>query len=286
MFANTYAQQQRRIGLGGQGFNYDPRIGNNPLPAGTQGTANRAYTHNPQERELVSNQLTGLLAQDNPYIRNARLRANEASASRGLLNSSMAMGNAERAAIESALPIAQADAARFGQSAESNLGYLNQMAQQEAQISAQERIANANRDAASANSQADSAARLQLQREALAYQGEQSALDRAQQLGMAQFGLGSNLMQMGYGAQWDNWLQDQGLNRQMERDLYNTQLGVVSGFGNAFNNVLTGAISYGMMNPDFAANPQQMSNLIGGTMSMMGPAFTNFFSNLFGGGRP
>lgn len=280
---NMQGQQQWRGYGGGTGYTYNPAIGNNPLPAGTQGTVNRAYTHTPQQDELVNHQLVGLLDQNNPYIRNARLRANEASGARGLLNSSMAMGNAERAAIESALPIAQADAARFGQSAESNLGYLNQMNQLQAQIAGQERIANANRQAASAEAAGAAASALQRQREQLAFSGEQAALDRAQQLGMAQFGLGADLTRMGGQAQWNNWLGDMDTTRGMERDLYQTQLGLVSGFGNSMNNVLTNAFSMGLFNPDFMANPQQMSNIIGGIGQMALPFFSNIFGSIFGG---
>jgi hypothetical protein len=284
MFSNSYSTQQK-LGLGKQGFNYDPRIGNAPLPPGFQGTAQRAYTRTPQQNELASHQLNGLLSSNNPYVTNARQRGVEQAGARGMLNSSLAAGAAERSAIEAAAPIAQADASAFGTAASENLGYLNQMAQQEAQLSAQERIANQNRNAARASSLGAANAALQRQREQLAFQGEQNALDRNQQLGMAQFGLGANLTQMGYGAQWDNWLQDQGMGRQMQRDLYNTQLGVVGNFGNAYTNTLMGAISYGMMNPDFAANPQLMTNLVGGINGMMMPSFTNFFSQLFGGGQ-
>ena len=61
----------------------------------------------------VAGQLNTLLKSDSPYIQNAETRAKEEAAGRGLLNSSMAAGAGRRAAIESALPIAQQDAETY-----------------------------------------------------------------------------------------------------------------------------------------------------------------------------
>lgn len=66
--------------------------------------------------ETVSGQLTNLLNQDNPYITSARNRGMETANSRGLINSSIAAGTAERAAIDAALPVAQQDASVSAQS--------------------------------------------------------------------------------------------------------------------------------------------------------------------------
>jgi transcription termination factor Rho len=62
----------------------------------------------------VSNQLTRLLTSGNPYLERARTKALAGANRRGLLNSSMALGAGEAAAIDAALPIAQADANTFG----------------------------------------------------------------------------------------------------------------------------------------------------------------------------
>lgn len=70
-------------------------------------------TYQPSENALVSRQLTNLLSQDNPYMQRARTRAMQYSNSRGLLNSSMAAGAGEAAAIDAALPIAQQDAGSY-----------------------------------------------------------------------------------------------------------------------------------------------------------------------------
>lgn len=55
-------------------------------------------------------QLNGLLQSDNPYMKQARRSGEEHANKRGLLNSSIAAGASESAAINAALPIAQADA--------------------------------------------------------------------------------------------------------------------------------------------------------------------------------
>ena len=61
----------------------------------------------------VAGQLESLLDSDSAYMTNAKRRADEKAASLGLLGSSMAVGASERAAIESALPIAQQDAKTY-----------------------------------------------------------------------------------------------------------------------------------------------------------------------------
>jgi hypothetical protein len=76
----------------------------------------------------VAGQLQQLLGEDSPYIAESRRQAVEQAGSRGLLNSSTAAGAGQRAAIESALPIAQQDAetySKFGlqeQQARNTLG--------------------------------------------------------------------------------------------------------------------------------------------------------------------
>lgn len=79
-----------------------------PAPAGPYQPP-AAYT--PGAGATVEGRMRGLLSSESPYIRGARQRAREEANRRGLLNSSIAAGAGERAAIESALPIAQQDAA-------------------------------------------------------------------------------------------------------------------------------------------------------------------------------
>ena len=60
--------------------------------------------------ETVSGQLNALLSKDSTYMQSARSNAMATANSRGLINSSIAAGAGEKAAIDSSLPIAQQDA--------------------------------------------------------------------------------------------------------------------------------------------------------------------------------
>jgi hypothetical protein len=74
---------------------------------------------------MVEFRLNNLLSGDSRYIRDARLRAREQASVSGMLMSSVAAGNAERAAIQSGLPIAQQDAQAYGAAAAANQAALN-----------------------------------------------------------------------------------------------------------------------------------------------------------------
>ena len=65
----------------------------------------------------VENRMEGLLSSSSPYLEAARTRGLQTANKRGLLNTSMAAGASEKAAIESALPIAQQDAQYLQESA-------------------------------------------------------------------------------------------------------------------------------------------------------------------------
>jgi hypothetical protein len=69
-------------------------------------------------KETVSGQLNDLLSQDSKYMQSAKANANEKMNSRGLINSSMAVGASQKAAIDSALPIAQQDATTHANTAQ------------------------------------------------------------------------------------------------------------------------------------------------------------------------
>jgi hypothetical protein len=69
--------------------------------------------YTPKGGMTVEDRVTGLLAKDNPYTQVARTGAAQTANSRGLLNSSIAAGAGEEAAIKSVLPIAQQDAAYY-----------------------------------------------------------------------------------------------------------------------------------------------------------------------------
>lgn len=129
-----------------------------------------ATTYTPSDNALVSNNLTKLLASDNPYMTLARSKAQAYSNSRGLLNSTMAGQAGERAAIESALPIAQQDASSYFTSERDNASAQNTFA----------RDANAfGREGALTTAKAGFG--LGAQREGQTWKSGESALDRTLQ---------------------------------------------------------------------------------------------------------
>ena len=74
---------------------------------------------------MVSNQLSGLLAKNNPYIQQAVNAANLQASRRGMLNTGAAAGFATDAAIKAALPIAQSDAQTVAKANEANAAAQN-----------------------------------------------------------------------------------------------------------------------------------------------------------------
>jgi hypothetical protein len=77
-------------------------------------------------KETVAGQLDSILKQDSPLMESARARAKQEANSRGLLNSTMAATAGEKAMIDSAMPIAQADAGTHGKAADYNVALVNQ----------------------------------------------------------------------------------------------------------------------------------------------------------------
>lgn len=102
-----------------QGVAAYPTLGAVPAQAqvsdATASTANAANataaTRDLDSGELTSNNITGLIAADSPLMQQASARALQQANSRGLINSSMAVGAAQGAVLDRATPIAQADAA-------------------------------------------------------------------------------------------------------------------------------------------------------------------------------
>lgn len=223
---------------GGTTFNYDPRIGNNALPAGIQGTANRAYTRDVQGNELAQNQINQITSQNSPLMRNAQMRGTRMANSRGMINSSMAGEAAQNAVIESAMPLALQDARAYQEAAGQNLQYLNQrdianmqdMTQREGQW------------ASTQNQILSNEAALQRQRENLAYSGEQEELGRRYgfqmaglenqfgterdyrnygfDLGRAEQGYGFDLGRMGAEYGYGQMQQDADMRRSVYADQY------------------------------------------------------------------
>lgn len=109
-------------------------------------------TYNPtlqtvQGNQLVSNQLNDLTSSNSKYIQQARQQGTQQAARAGLMTSSIAAGASERAAVQAALPIAQADAARYGQVADANQNASNTASQ----FNANSNLTSATTDANAAN---------------------------------------------------------------------------------------------------------------------------------------
>lgn len=92
-----------------------------PTPATQQYVNQVAAPSAPSPRDITANetvagQLNQLLSEESPYMQSAKNKALEQANARGLLNSSIAVGSAQRAAIDAALPIAQSDASTYAAS--------------------------------------------------------------------------------------------------------------------------------------------------------------------------
>lgn len=264
----------------------DPNVPRQSQAQGIQGAENRAYTRQVTNNELVSNQLNNLMNQEGAYLSNARRRGLEQANRRGLLNSSIAAGSAERAGIEAAMPIASADAAAYGTAQTQNMEALNQNLMQQRDIMNQQEMArwqsaisgqSAGAQAALAREQM--ALDAQLQRERLAYEGEQAGLNRYHQLGMSNTEYGQQLGAMGmqYGLQNQNAaLQDQrtfgyGLQSAAYAQQMQNQSQWYTGMVNTY------------FNDPAAFNMADLGYYSQIGQTMMQP-FTSWLSNLTGGG--
>jgi len=81
------------------------------------------------QQQTVSGQITGLLSANSPLLQKARADSLAQMNARGLANSSMALGEGQKAVIASALPIAQQDATTAATRGQFNASQGNQMNQ-------------------------------------------------------------------------------------------------------------------------------------------------------------
>lgn len=102
---------------------HTPQFTPAPVPPAAPYEAPDIYT--PAPEATVEGRMKGLLEGESPYMQAARGRGMLTAQQRGLLNTSMAAEAAEKAAIESAFPIASQDAASFLKSG--LLGYQGQI---------------------------------------------------------------------------------------------------------------------------------------------------------------
>lgn len=261
---------------------YDPRIGNGALPAGISGAANRAYTREVQPNELAGYQMNQLTAENSPYIQQARMQAMAAANARGLGNSSYAMGNAQGAAINAAMPLAQQQAGAYGTAAGQNQQYLNQYLSDMARVAAARASSAGQQSAAAAHDQM----MLQMQRENLAYSGEQAALGRSygQNQGYVQqgYGLENQAVQHGYGQEDRAQQQDYNTQNLYNAGALNDYYGARQDSRNAYNNILQQGYGSMFQNPDAWNDPQGamgMVNMFGNYAGNMIDQYNGGFNN-------
>lgn len=75
--------------------------------------------------QTVQGQVSNIIVNDSPMMQLAATRASQASNAKGLLNSSMAVGDAQKAVIDTATPIANADANIYNTTESHNMDAIN-----------------------------------------------------------------------------------------------------------------------------------------------------------------
>lgn len=115
--------------------------------SGYTGAQGEASNYTADEREVGTNatvkgQMEGLLSEGSRYLDVARQNAAQQANSRGFLNSTMAAGAGERAAISAALPIASQDASTYNTQSLTNQQASNQSRQFNAGADQQMTLAN------------------------------------------------------------------------------------------------------------------------------------------------
>ena len=148
----------------------------------------------PSANSMVQGTVDGILNPNNAYIQRARQRALDQAGQRGLLNSSIAQGAAEGAAIDAAMPLIQ-----------ESLGIQNRRETQNFNAAMAERA---------------QAMGLISEREAQAFQQQESQLNRTQEVNNALLSSELNQRQMAYDYNFRNQLQS---NQTAQQDWLNNQ---------------------------------------------------------------
>jgi hypothetical protein len=217
------------------------------------------------------------------------------AAARGMGNSSIAAGAARAAAYDAAMPLALADQQQETDVMLKNIDVLNAREAEKAAEQMQMTMSGYVSDQNSAAAEADRLARLQLQREALAFEGEQNQLGRVHDTGTMRLGAGLqdyrderlygmdlgrmgaeygyDIGRAGYGADLDLRnssalaSQNYGFNRGLARDQYDYEMRL------------------GLMNNFYRDDPAMRDPEVAGQMVQwfLGPQFRASSSYLGGG---
>lgn len=269
------------------------------------------YQYQPPAKHLVNGLLAQYTSQGNPLMQQAQQRAMETSNARGQGSGAYAIGEAQRATIDSMLPVAQQDSETLTRIGMTNAQQAQEAANAQAQIDAMRNQGTQIHQMGS-TPQEQMAHELQLQRERLAFEGEQGAMTRAQQESMGLFdlygGLYGNQMdyanqrQLGYdrfgfdralagdqfgysrGLRGDDFLYNSSLARQnadldMRQSYANYQQGIGRDMAGFYQNIILG----GMQVPEFMANPEAFFGFAQFATGQVPGTGANFFQNLYGG---
>lgn len=134
------------------------------------------------EEASVAKNLTGLLDQNSDYIKQARSQGERAAGKRGLLNSSIAAGSGQSAAISAALPIASQDASTSAAKNAQQAEFVSQTKLNDQTITGQKDLANLNNTAQTELANLNNAAELARQKEAQGFQLTQQERDNIAQM--------------------------------------------------------------------------------------------------------
>lgn len=96
------------------------------------------------EQDSVAGNMTGLLGANSDYIKQARAQGEKAAGKRGLLNSSIAAGSGQSAAIAAALPIASQDASIAAGKNAAQADFVSQTKLNDQSIAGQKDLASLN----------------------------------------------------------------------------------------------------------------------------------------------
>lgn len=97
-----------------------------------------------EEQDSVAGNMTGLLGANSDYIKQARAQGEKAAGKRGLLNSSIAAGSGQSAAIAAALPIASQDASIAAGKNAAQADFVSQTKLNDQSITGQKDLASLN----------------------------------------------------------------------------------------------------------------------------------------------
>jgi len=271
------------------------------------------YQYTPPKKHLVY----GLMQQytdpnTSQFVRQASDRGAEFANARGMGSGAYAAGAAAREAIGAALPMAQQDSETLTRVGLANATSAQQYNDLLTQLEAA-RSEGGSQNVYGGPSQEEMDHELQLQRERLAFEGEQNAFGRQQQNSMGMFDLYGSLFgnQMDYANQRQLGYDQFGFNRALAGDQFNfgrtmagdnfmydtarnqqqADLGLRSDYFNYLgntsqsrNNFYQNVILGGMQNPEWMANPEAFFGFAQYATGMVPGAGSSFFNSLFGRG--